>query len=194
MVKEKLEAMYRERDGLWSAMLLYRRGQQQAVFQYVVVVMGAVGVYWGKDSIPDGLQPWLLLTLSQVGYFLALFIFSLYSMLLVYRVYIARLEKKINELLGEELCFWESGVFKEIMYTPKTSFFTASLIMTLGFITLTAFLMFIVSKTFNFERGYVVLFAIEFISLLLIPLYTLLKEEKVVSGAVSMLELTKRDQ
>ena len=85
------------------------------------------GIYWKEDLTTQPMaRVWILALMSQLEFLLAMFVTTLWSSLLSFGDYMSSLEKKVNHLAKETLVFWESEVFRTLIWHPRTpSFWSA---------------------------------------------------------------------
>ena len=115
-----LGATLDERAGLRREIIELDKSIVKCSLAFLAVAMAVVGILFG-DIVVNHI-PWrntLLLMLTQVLYFISLLVLSILSNVNCHAAYIESLETRINQLCGECVSIWESGVVRQFMTKPK---------------------------------------------------------------------------
>jgi hypothetical protein len=133
--KDVVNAICQERHGLRLEVIQMEASMHRAVLAFVTVAGIFAGIYWDKRVIPDGpTRGILLLGLTQIEFFMALFMLSLYVNQNVHVGYIRALEEKINQVCGSKITAWDSQITKNFLGHYGSAFFwlQAALFLTLA--------------------------------------------------------------
>jgi hypothetical protein len=119
-----VDAICQERHGLRLEVIQMESAMHRAVLVFVTIFGLFAGIYWDTRVIPDRSTRAILLGgVTQIEFFLALFILSLYLNLSVHVGYIRALEKKINQLCGTTITAWDSQITRDFLGHPRGAFF-----------------------------------------------------------------------
>ena len=92
----------------------------QAVFAFVALAGVLAGTALKKDiGFDENARRFLVFCITQMEFFVALFVTSLVACQNVHAGYIRAIEKRINELCGETVNIWESKICDRFIQRPR---------------------------------------------------------------------------
>lgn len=107
--EDRIKILTDDKRELRTEMVMYQQGQQSAVLALVVFFGSAVGLYSQPQFVTDpSLRNFLLFSVTEIIYFLALYIVMQAANVAHHAGYIVAVEDKINAIAGEPLTLWES--------------------------------------------------------------------------------------
>lgn len=128
----KVEAICKERSDLRSEMIGFEQSMHKAMFSFIALLAVFAGLYWKKEIVPDDTtRRSLLIVITQLQFFLALFVVGIAHCVTVAAAYIGALEKKINELADETISLWDSKVSPAYITSVTSPFNIAMALQTL---------------------------------------------------------------
>lgn len=129
---DKIEIMLKERDSLRMEMISVSASMNRSIFIFLTTAAIAAGIYWSdKLAFQANARSILLFSLTQVEYFVLLFLLSRASNQSVHSGYLQSLERRINAVAGEVVGCWESVAVKHYVFHPKSSNFWALCVLVL---------------------------------------------------------------
>lgn len=135
--KSKIDAICSERTNLRQEIIGFEHSSAQATFAFLALVGVFAGIYWKPEFINDSSNRAIILILiSQVQFFLALFVLTLHGCVQAQISYIAALEEKINKLCGDTVNIWESRVSRNYIIHQRAPFLWGIILQTFLMIVL----------------------------------------------------------
>jgi hypothetical protein len=135
--RDLVDAICQERHGLRLEVIQMEASMHRAVLGFVTIAGVFAGIYWDKRVIPDvSTRAILLAGLTQVEFFMALFMLSLYVNQNVHVGYIRALEGKINQVCGSTITAWDSHITRGFLGHYRAAFFWLQAVL---FLTLASF-------------------------------------------------------
>jgi hypothetical protein len=134
---DKLQAICADREAHRAEIVEVKSSLINLLFAFLTFAAGGAGVYWGETVIKNPIvRAWLLFAAAQIEFLLSMLFLQLLLDIATHSAYIAALEKKINQLLGETVTAWESGVIKIHYYTRRSAVYWNSIILGLLFLVI----------------------------------------------------------
>lgn len=134
---DKLQAICADREAHRAEIVAEKSDTMHLLFAFLAFAAGAAGVYWDDTIIKDPItRSWLLFAAAQIEFVLALFWLQLFVDMETHSAYVATLERKINELVGEPVATWESGLIRSYYATPRSAAFRNGIVLTVMFVVL----------------------------------------------------------
>ena len=132
---EQIDLLMREKDSQRGEVLEINRTYFMTLFGFFTVLSAFGGVYVSDNVFTnDSLRTATLFGLSQLQWMLVIFSLSLLSLQNLHVGYIKALESKINELAGQQLLIWETGIASEYIGKPKGGVIVASVFLYIGYL------------------------------------------------------------
>ena len=152
-----IDAMCQERHGLRLEVVQMESSMHRAVFAFVTVAAAFGGIYWDSRVVPnEGTRATLLFGLSQVEFFLALFLLSLAGNQNVHVGYIQALEAQINALAGRRISLWDSVASKRFLFGRLSAFFWLQMLIVVGLASFFGLAVFVAAVQIKARWPYVV--------------------------------------
>lgn len=127
----------------------------RAVFLFVSVAATFGGIYWDARAVPNpATRATLLFALSQVEWFLALFLLSLVGNQNVHVGYIRALEAQINTLAGRPVSLWDSIATRRYLMGYKSAFFWLQILIVLVLALLFGFMVVVATAELKLANLY----------------------------------------
>ena len=106
---QKVRALFEEKRERRSEMIVYIQAQQNTILALIVFFASTAGLYANPELVKDAwLSKVVLSALTQVIYFLLIYILSQFSLLAANGGYVAAIEAQINRIAGDTLTLYES--------------------------------------------------------------------------------------
>ena len=121
----KVQSLCSERDGLRREIILMEKSMHQCAFTFLLVAGAWAGILVQARAISADklIDPgMILMIISQIEVFMALFAILLMSNMNVHAGYIRAIETKINLLAADKLNCWETEVTKKYLFCIKAPF------------------------------------------------------------------------
>jgi hypothetical protein len=149
---DALNEMVSERHDLRIELIEMEKSVNRALLLFVMLALALLGIESGTLKMPPGVsQDHLFVALTQVEYFIGLFLLLLLANQSVHAGYIMALETKINGLFGKKITLWESEVVSTYLFHPRCGY---TLIATaLSFLLLT-FYLYVLYRAYNLVNSF----------------------------------------
>jgi hypothetical protein len=119
----KLSTICSERDGLRNEVISYAKSMHQAMFAFLTAAITFAGIYLNPSFIKDEhTRSVLMFLITQVEFFLALFVIGIQHCAMVASAYIEALEYKINKLSEDTVSIWQSKVVRAYVRSSGSAF------------------------------------------------------------------------
>lgn len=194
----KIDFLYKEKEGLREEIILLLATNYKTIFTYFLISLSFVGVYFDliiQQSNPI-LKGYLLLIITQFGYFTALFLLSVTTNMNVHGGYIRGIEHCINQISdGEIVTKWETSFVSKYLWSPKGVFFYIESIMIIIIVLIYILCAALVVDLFDVKIWFIMLYSIELILFFGIFYFSILETEKINQDGHNLLvNLNKNDQ
>jgi hypothetical protein len=158
----KITAIISEREGLRTELIEYGKNMHSTVL-YFFSLSGVIAGFLFENGIEEisKLKGIIFFGLSQIEFLLAIYVIALMASISVHSAYIKVLEKRINELILDEITLWESEISSKFLFLPNRAFFL-SLMVLLSALVIIFYLMIFSSEIKNLNGNLNVLFSVEF--------------------------------
>lgn len=135
---DKLQSICADRDAHRAEIVEMKSSLMHLLFAFLTFAAGGAGVYWGNEVIKDPVaRAWLLFAVAQMEFLVSLISLQILLDIGMHAAYIATLEKKINQLVGETVTAWESVVIRSHYLTKWSTVYWNTI--ALGFVFLVVF-------------------------------------------------------
>lgn len=106
---KKIDILISENQNRRNEIIATNNQIYKSLFAFIATMGGLVGTLLSKDSIlVNGNADIIVFLLSQIEFVIVIFCLGLISAITNQALYVAYLEEKINEIVKDNLVFWES--------------------------------------------------------------------------------------
>lgn len=132
---EKATLMAQERNELMTEIVELQKQISRAVFAFITVAGAMIVAGVSKEVLEDvNLNRMVVFALSQVEFFIAIYIIAVTYNMFCHAIYIMAIESKINRLAGERIAMWQS-IASEHLWGRKSILLWGLVIMIAGAIS-----------------------------------------------------------
>lgn len=141
-IATKIDLLCHEKREMRDEILEMQKSMHRVVFAFISISLAMIGTYFTEyiTKNPE-FKGYLAFFLMQAQLSLALFLTSLISHQSVSAGYIAAIEMKINEIVGEKLSFFETTVAPRYLFSPHGPFFYSTVLIVLTVVVVMVFLL-----------------------------------------------------